>query len=94
MIRDESSVAVKQDTLPEALDRYRCTTTIYSSIQHPPSPIPSARLIMAAQLRELAEIPRDFLKDGTLFLNRCTKREYQSGCPSLAACADSRSGQA
>jgi len=30
---------------------------------------------MADQLKELAEIPRDFLKDGTQFLNRCTKRE-------------------
>ena len=29
---------------------------------------------MSDQLRELAEIPRDFLRDGTLFLNRCTKR--------------------
>ena len=29
---------------------------------------------MADQLKEIAEIPRDFLKDGTLFLNRCTKR--------------------
>ncbi|KAI9851047.1 MAG: Sec61p translocation complex subunit [Thelocarpon superellum] len=28
---------------------------------------------MSDQLRELAEIPRDFLRDGTLFLNRCTK---------------------
>lgn len=29
---------------------------------------------MADQLKELAEIPRDFIKDGTQFLNRCTKR--------------------
>ncbi|KAI9653964.1 MAG: Sec61p translocation complex subunit [Trizodia sp. TS-e1964] len=28
---------------------------------------------MADQLKELAEIPRDFLRDGTMFLNRCTK---------------------
>ncbi|KAI9670761.1 MAG: Sec61p translocation complex subunit [Caeruleum heppii] len=28
---------------------------------------------MSDQLREMAEIPRDFLRDGTLFLNRCTK---------------------
>ncbi|GAB7345955.1 hypothetical protein MBLNU457_4181t1 [Dothideomycetes sp. NU457] len=28
---------------------------------------------MADQLKEIAEIPRDFLKDGTQFLNRCTK---------------------
>ncbi|KAK5006217.1 hypothetical protein LTR28_006757 [Elasticomyces elasticus] len=28
---------------------------------------------MADAIRELADIPRDFLKDGTQFLNRCTK---------------------
>jgi protein transport protein SEC61 subunit gamma-like protein len=28
---------------------------------------------MSEQLKEIAEIPRDFLRDGTLFLNRCTK---------------------
>lgn len=31
---------------------------------------------MADQLKEFAELPRDFLKDGTQFLNRCTKRTY------------------
>ena len=29
---------------------------------------------MSDQIKELADIPRDFLRDGTLFLNRCTKR--------------------
>jgi len=28
---------------------------------------------MADQLKEIADIPRDFLRDGTQFLNRCTK---------------------
>ncbi|KAI9715886.1 MAG: hypothetical protein M1812_005706 [Candelaria pacifica] len=28
---------------------------------------------MSDQIKEMAEIPRDFLKEGTLFLNRCTK---------------------
>ncbi|GAB7353574.1 hypothetical protein MBLNU459_g4001t1 [Dothideomycetes sp. NU459] len=28
---------------------------------------------MADQLKDLAEIPRDFIKDGTQFINRCTK---------------------
>ncbi|KAI9793581.1 MAG: Sec61p translocation complex subunit [Piccolia ochrophora] len=28
---------------------------------------------MSDQFKEIAEIPRDFLRDGTLFLNRCTK---------------------
>ena len=30
---------------------------------------------MSDQLKEIAEIPRDFLKDGTNFINRCTKRK-------------------
>jgi protein transport protein SEC61 subunit gamma-like protein len=34
---------------------------------------------MSEQLKEIADIPRDFLKDGTLFLNRCTKRMSLSG---------------
>lgn len=29
---------------------------------------------MADQAKELLEVPRDFLKDGKQFLNRCTKR--------------------
>ncbi|KAI9825988.1 MAG: hypothetical protein M1819_007489 [Sarea resinae] len=28
---------------------------------------------MSDQLKDIAEIPRDFLRDGTQFLNRCTK---------------------
>ncbi|MCJ1305657.1 Sec61p translocation complex subunit [Hypocenomyce scalaris] len=28
---------------------------------------------MADQFKDLADIPRDFLRDGTQFLNRCTK---------------------
>ncbi|KAI9836980.1 MAG: Sec61p translocation complex subunit [Sclerophora amabilis] len=28
---------------------------------------------MSDQFKEIAEIPRDFLKDGGLFLKRCTK---------------------
>ena len=39
---------------------------------------------MADQLKDFAEIPRDFLKDGTQFLNRCTKRTSSqdiSACP-------------
>ncbi|KAI9747033.1 MAG: Sec61p translocation complex subunit [Lichina confinis] len=28
---------------------------------------------MSDQFKELADIPRDFLKDGSMFLNRCTK---------------------
>lgn len=29
--------------------------------------------IMSDQLQELIDIPRDFIKDGTMFINRCTK---------------------
>ncbi|PNS19694.1 protein translocase SEC61 complex gamma subunit, archaeal and eukaryotic [Sphaceloma murrayae] len=28
---------------------------------------------MSEQLKEFADLPRDFLKEGTQFLNRCTK---------------------
>ncbi|KAI9701727.1 MAG: Sec61p translocation complex subunit [Bogoriella megaspora] len=28
---------------------------------------------MSDQLKEIADIPRDFVKDGTQFLHRCTK---------------------
>lgn len=28
---------------------------------------------MSDQLKELADIPKDFVKDGTQFINRCTK---------------------
>ena len=30
---------------------------------------------MSEQFKEMADIPRDFLKDGSMFLNRCTKRQ-------------------
>jgi hypothetical protein len=33
---------------------------------------------MSEQLQELMDIPRDFFKDGTQFLNRCTKRTKPS----------------
>ncbi|KAL8792594.1 MAG: hypothetical protein Q9195_004817 [Heterodermia aff. obscurata] len=28
---------------------------------------------MSDQLKEIADIPKDFLRDGTQFMNRCTK---------------------
>ncbi len=31
---------------------------------------------MSETLQELADVPKDFLRDGTQFLNRCTKRMY------------------
>jgi protein transport protein SEC61 subunit gamma-like protein len=30
---------------------------------------------MSDQLKEIADIPRDFFRDGTQFMNRCTKRK-------------------
>ena len=38
------------------------------------SHIPPFYFTMADQLKEIADIPRDFLRDGTQFVNRCTKR--------------------
>ncbi|EAL23406.1 hypothetical protein CNBA0560 [Cryptococcus deneoformans B-3501A] len=37
---------------------------------------------MSERLTEFAEIPRQFVKEGTLFVNRCTKpsAEGQSSC--------------
>jgi protein transport protein SEC61 subunit gamma and related proteins len=29
---------------------------------------------MSDQIQELIDIPRDFIKDGTMFIGRCTKR--------------------
>ncbi len=31
---------------------------------------------MSDQLQEFLDIPRDFIKDGTQFVNRCTKRMF------------------
>ncbi len=31
---------------------------------------------MSETLQEIADVPKDFLRDGTQFLNRCTKRMY------------------
>ncbi|KAB2580626.1 putative protein transport protein Sec61 subunit gamma [Lasiodiplodia hormozganensis] len=28
---------------------------------------------MSDQIKELADVPKDFIKDGTQFINRCTK---------------------
>jgi len=28
---------------------------------------------MADQIREFAEVPREFIKEGTMFMNRCVK---------------------
>ncbi|KAF2397359.1 protein translocase SEC6 [Trichodelitschia bisporula] len=32
---------------------------------------------MSDQIKEFAEIPREFLKDGTQFINRCTKPDQR-----------------
>lgn len=31
---------------------------------------------MSDTIQELADIPKEFFKDGTQFINRCTKREF------------------
>jgi len=41
---------------------------------------------MSDQLKEIAEIPREFLKEGTQFMNRCqkpTKREFIKLCQAV-----------
>lgn len=35
----------------------------------------STRVKMSETLQELADIPKDFLRDGSQFIRRCTKRE-------------------
>lgn len=42
-------------------------------------PVEKSLVNMSDQLKEIADIPRDFLRDGTLFLNRCTKRTFVVG---------------
>lgn len=39
---------------------------------------------MADTLQEMADIPKDFFKDGTAFLNRCTKRTLSPTWSSFA----------
>jgi protein transport protein SEC61 subunit gamma-like protein len=34
---------------------------------------------MSDQIQELIDIPRDFIKDGAMFINRCTKRKSPTG---------------
>lgn len=43
---------------------------------------------MSDQLKEFADVPRDFLKEGTQFLNRCTKRELFQRHSDAELCAD------
>ncbi len=54
---------------------------------------------MSDQIQELIDIPRDFIKDGTMFINRCTKRKTSLGqdfgpvfpaAPVLTKAADKR----
>ncbi|MCJ1366096.1 hypothetical protein MMC16_005221 [Acarospora aff. strigata] len=44
---------------------------------------------MSEQIKELTDIPKDFLRDGTLFLNRCTKRPspFPFAFPCSTACS-------
>jgi len=36
---------------------------------------------MSEQIREILDIPRDFVKDGMFFLNRCTKPSKRGSYP-------------
>ena len=44
------------------------TTHIYGKQIH--------TLKMSDQFQEILDIPKDFVKDGTMFINRCTKRTF------------------
>lgn len=42
---------------------------------------------MSERLKELADVPKDFVKEGTQFVNRCTKptqAEYVQLCKAIA----------
>lgn len=46
----------------------------------------NSSLAMSDQLKELADLPREFLKEGTLFMNRCqkpNKREFTKLCQAV-----------
>ncbi|OJD26874.1 protein translocase SEC61 complex gamma subunit, archaeal and eukaryotic [Blastomyces percursus] len=47
---------------------------------------------MSDTFQELADIPKDFVKDGMLFMNRCTKRMYHrySPIPVITRCSPFR----
>ncbi|KIW24162.1 uncharacterized protein PV07_09892 [Cladophialophora immunda] len=36
---------------------------------------------MSEILQEIADVPKEFFKDGTQFINRCTKRTFSSPAP-------------
>jgi hypothetical protein len=43
-------------------------------------PLPSNMSDAAGTFKELADVPKEFIRDGTLFINRCTKRKMTSSC--------------
>lgn len=54
---------------------YTSRFKLLSDVHHPQTTTnPDVDAIMSDQLQELIDIPRDFIKDGTMFINRCTKR--------------------
>ena len=40
---------------------------------------------MSDQLAQIADIPREFMRDGTQFINRCTKRTLSRSFPPFSA---------
>jgi hypothetical protein len=37
-------------------------------------------------MQEILDVPRDFIKDGSQFINRCNKRQYPSILPLPLSC--------
>lgn len=60
-----------------------CTSTTYDTldVQLNQSTValvalPTRFFIMSETLQELADLPKEFIRDGTQFMNRCTKRMF------------------
>lgn len=55
------------------------TRTPSSIPSHPLPPLLSSPAVtMSDQLKEIADVPKDFIKDGTLFINRCAPPWHDS----------------
>ena len=66
-----------QNTHPPPIRRRSPPTTPHSSPLNTQPSLPLGAT-MSDQLKDLADLPREFLKDGTQFINRCTKRTSSS----------------
>jgi hypothetical protein len=72
------SVATRDRTfIEEATQPISCSRLSTSLKRRLEDHIPVRQILstnMSDQIQELIDIPRDFIKDGTMFINRCTKR--------------------